>query len=63
FHIDAFADQAFAGNPAAVCLLTQPADATWMQQVAAEMNLPATVFLSPQANGFQVCMTLMAALG
>ncbi|MCX6048058.1 MAG: PhzF family phenazine biosynthesis protein [Chloroflexi bacterium] len=54
FHIDAFADQAFAGNPAAVCLLTQPADATWMQQVAAEMNLPATAFLSPQAHGFQL---------
>lgn len=54
FHIDAFAEQAFAGNPAAVCLLAQPADAVWMQQVAAEMNLPATAFLSPQADGFQL---------
>ena len=47
--IDAFTDRAFAGNPAAVCLLdadTWP-DENWMQQVAAEMNLAETAFCHP----------------
>ena len=49
-HVDAFTDSAFGGNPAAVCLLpttSVPAavDATWMQQVAAEMNLSETAFV------------------
>jgi PhzF family phenazine biosynthesis protein len=45
FQVDAFADRAFAGNPAAVCLLDGPGDAAWMQAVAAEMNLSETAFL------------------
>src|SRR5450755_1854039 len=45
FQVDAFADAAFAGNPAAVCLLDRPADAEWMQRVAAEMNLAETAFV------------------
>jgi len=45
FQVDAFADALFTGNPAAVCLLNGPAEATWMQSVAAEMNLSETAFL------------------
>lgn len=44
--IDAFTDQPFAGNPAAVVLLdgyTWPPE-QWMRQVAAEMNLSETAF-------------------
>ena len=41
FQVDAFADAAFRGNPAAVCLLDAPASAEWMQQVAAEFRRPA----------------------
>ncbi|MBA3906572.1 MAG: PhzF family phenazine biosynthesis protein [Pseudonocardiales bacterium] len=50
--IDAFTDRPFAGNPAAVCLLDGPAwpDATWMQQVAAEMNLAETAFALPDTG-------------
>ena len=33
-QVDAFTDTPFGGNPAAVCLLAEPADARWMQQVA-----------------------------
>jgi PhzF family phenazine biosynthesis protein len=47
FQVDAFADAPFTGNPAAVCLLETPADAGWMQRVAAEMNLAETAFLHP----------------
>ncbi|HEY7517813.1 MAG TPA: PhzF family phenazine biosynthesis protein [Methylomirabilota bacterium] len=44
-HVDAFADGPFRGNPAAVCLLDGARPPAWMQSVAAELNLPATVFV------------------
>lgn len=47
FQVDAFTDRPFAGNPAAVALLDAPADAAWMQSVAAEMNLAETAFVVP----------------
>jgi PhzF family phenazine biosynthesis protein len=52
--VDAFADQPFTGNPAAVCLLNQPADERWMQLVAREMNLSETAFLFPDGDAFQL---------
>ena len=45
YVVDAFAEQAFSGNPAAVCPLVGPATAAWMQRVAAEMNLSETAFV------------------
>jgi predicted PhzF superfamily epimerase YddE/YHI9 len=51
-QVDAFTDRPFAGNPAAVCLLPAPADASWMQDVAREMNLAETAFLVPERDGF-----------
>lgn len=51
-QVDAFAERAFAGNPAAVCLLEGPADEGWMQSVAAEMNLSETAFLHPGGDGW-----------
>lgn len=45
FQVDAFTDRAFAGNPAAVCLLDEPADEAWMQRVGNEMNLSETAFV------------------
>lgn len=46
YHVDAFADAPFTGNPAAVCLLgDREPDAVWMQRVAAEMNLAETAFV------------------
>ncbi|RUL89676.1 PhzF family phenazine biosynthesis protein [Tautonia sociabilis] len=47
-QVDAFTDRPFAGNPAAVCVLEQPADEGWMQAVAREMNLSETAFLHPE---------------
>jgi PhzF family phenazine biosynthesis protein len=52
FQVDAFAEDAFAGNPAAVCLLDGPAEARWMQSVAGEMNLSETAFVEPRAAGY-----------
>ena len=45
--VDSFTNRAFAGNPAAVCLLGSPASDRWMQHVAAEMNLSETAFVHP----------------
>jgi PhzF family phenazine biosynthesis protein len=47
--IDAFAERAFTGNPAAVCLLDSDdwPDERWMQQIAGEMNLSETAFARP----------------
>jgi PhzF family phenazine biosynthesis protein len=54
FIVDAFTDRPFAGNPAAVCLLSQMPPDAWLQQVAAEMNLSETAFLLPQADGYRL---------
>jgi predicted PhzF superfamily epimerase YddE/YHI9 len=51
FQVDAFTDTSFAGNPAAVCVLPETRETTWMQQVAAEMNLSETAFLRPRPDG------------
>ncbi len=51
FQVDAFTDRPFAGNPAGVCILPEPAADAWMQAVAAEMNLSETAFLVRQPDG------------
>jgi predicted PhzF superfamily epimerase YddE/YHI9 len=54
FHVDAFTDRPFAGNPAAVCLLPSWQQDHWLQAVAGEMNLPMTAFLVKQADHFDL---------
>ena len=52
FHVDAFENGPFTGNPAAVCVLgadVSPPDA-WMAAVAAEMNLSETAFVQPRED-------------
>jgi PhzF family phenazine biosynthesis protein len=53
-QVDAFTDRPFAGNPAGVCVLDGPADASWMQDVAREMNLSETAFLHPDGDAFHL---------
>lgn len=53
-QVDAFTDQPFRGNPAAVCLLAEAREEQWMQDVAREMNLAETAFLYPEADGFRL---------
>jgi PhzF family phenazine biosynthesis protein len=54
FHVDAFTDRPFAGNPAAVCLLRSWKEDRWLQAVGAEMNLSETAFLVEQPNHFDL---------
>jgi PhzF family phenazine biosynthesis protein len=53
-QVDAFTDRRFAGNPAAVCVLPEPGDQRWMQQVANEMNLSETAFLDKREDGYNL---------
>jgi len=54
FKVDSFSAEPFAGNPAGVCLLTEPRDERWMQAVAREMNLSETAFLLREGDGFRL---------
>jgi PhzF family phenazine biosynthesis protein len=53
-QVDAFTNTPFAGNPAAVCVLSEERDERWMQNVAGEMNLSETAFLLRQDDGFNL---------
>ncbi|MHB1318708.1 MAG: PhzF family phenazine biosynthesis protein [Anaerolineae bacterium] len=51
YQVDAFSDRAFAGNPAAVCVLDRPLPAETMQAIAAEMNLSETAYVQKLDTG------------
>jgi PhzF family phenazine biosynthesis protein len=54
FQVDAFTKTPFSGNPAGVCMLTEPVPDDWMQALAAEMNLSETAFLLPDEEGWRL---------
>ncbi|MGB8332257.1 MAG: PhzF family phenazine biosynthesis protein [Polyangiales bacterium] len=49
--VDAFTHVAYAGNPAAVCLLDRPTTDEWMQSIAREMRHSETAFCIPLQDG------------
>jgi PhzF family phenazine biosynthesis protein len=44
YYVDAFAEEPFRGNPAAVCVLEEQFPTRLLQSIAAEMNLSETAF-------------------
>jgi PhzF family phenazine biosynthesis protein len=50
YQVDAFTEEPFRGNPAAVCLLQRQYDDKVLQSIAAEMNLSETAFLRNQTD-------------
>ncbi len=52
YIVDAFTQEPFRGNPAAVCILSSPIPDALMQSIAREMNCPETAFVLPQDTGF-----------
>src|SRR5262245_30858393 len=54
YHIDAFTERPFAGNPAAICILNEARPAAWMQSVAAEMNLSETAFVRKLGSDYEL---------
>ncbi|BAV09519.1 phenazine biosynthesis protein PhzF family [Filimonas lacunae] len=53
-QVDAFTNQRFKGNPAAVCVLEEEISAELMQSIAAENNLAETAFVSRLADDFSL---------
>src|SRR5438552_17857949 len=53
-QVDAFTSKPFAGNPAAVCVLSGPRDASRMQDVAREMTLSETALLLAHGAGYRL---------
>jgi PhzF family phenazine biosynthesis protein len=58
--IDAFADEAFRGSPAGVCLLDGEGwpDEAWMQHISSELNLAGTAFAHPLPAGAEASWAL-----
>ncbi len=52
FHVDAFTNQPFTGNPAAVCPLDSWLDDELLRKVAAENNLSETAFFVPRDEDY-----------
>jgi predicted PhzF superfamily epimerase YddE/YHI9 len=53
-QVDAFTNELFKGNPAAVCVLQEPKEDGWMRLVASEMNLSETAFLIREQDGYRL---------
>ena len=54
YQVDAFTDQLFGGNPAAIVPLTEWIDEKLMQQIAAENNLSETAFYVRKNDRFEI---------
>jgi len=54
YQIDAFTDQLFGGNPAAICPLTEWLPTEIMQKIALENNLSETAFIIPEGDGYYI---------
>ena len=53
YYVDAFTDQLFSGNPAAV-IFSQINDCQLMQNIAAENNLSETAFIRQENNTYHI---------
>lgn len=54
YQVDAFTNQQFGGNPAAVVPLKEWIDDSLMQQIALENNLAETVFFVQEKKGYHI---------
>jgi PhzF family phenazine biosynthesis protein len=54
YHVDAFTDNLFGGNPAGVCPLDGWIPDEIMQKIAAENNLSETAFFVPENDGYRI---------
>jgi len=54
YIVDAFTNERFKGNPAAICILDETVADSWMQQVAAEMNLSETAFIVQKEEAYDL---------
>lgn len=52
YHVDAFSDSPFKGNPAGVMISDRLPPAKIMQEIAMELNLSETAFVAPEGDHF-----------
>lgn len=54
YQVDAFTNQLFGGNPAAVCILDKWLEDNLLQSIALENNLAETVFCKKEKAGYAI---------
>lgn len=54
YQVDAFTEEVFKGNPAAVCPLTEWLSDDLLQKIASENNLSETAFYVPKGEKFEI---------
>jgi PhzF family phenazine biosynthesis protein len=54
FHVDAFTERPFRGNPAAICPLERWLDDELLQAIAAENNLSETAYFVPEGLDYRL---------
>lgn len=54
YQVDAFTDQIFAGNPAAICPVREWLPDALMQRIAMENNLAETAFIVPEGDDYHI---------
>lgn len=54
YQADAFTDTPFCGNPAAVCLLSEPLSDAFQQSLAMENNLAETAYLLKEGDAYRL---------
>jgi len=54
YQVDAFTNEVFKGNPAAICLLDKWLDADLMQKIALENNLSETAFFVKKDDYYEI---------
>ena len=54
YQVDAFTNQPYKGNPAAVCILNESKEDKWMYNVAEEMSLPETAFIHKKEGKYNL---------
>jgi PhzF family phenazine biosynthesis protein len=54
FQVDAFTTEPFKGNPAGVCILGKEMPDEWMQNIAAEIHVSETAFVSGSRDNYSI---------
>ncbi len=54
YHVDAFTDQMFSGNPAAVCVMPKWLPDDQLHKIAKENNLPVTAFIVCENDTYHI---------
>lgn len=54
YQVDAFSSEPFKGNPAGVCILEEEMPEEWMRNIAAELHVSETAFITHGSEGYKI---------